>query len=176
MDSESDILIESLTEYRIQGLALKRRNSKDCIMAMKFGLLYNDRNCPDMEANIFTRFLKKYPTIETSGKDQIVFPSDHVPSSFQEPNTYDNYMHTDFINPIRPISHSYDGSNVIFMFIIPLRGEISRGWLWVSITQRQLMMSAPNLRICLMEVLTRRDLFAQNYTATYVDREGKFDI
>ena len=87
LDLDSFILRERLTEYRIPGLALKRRNYKDRIMVMKLNILRNERNCPDMESDIFTCFLEKYVTTETSGKYQIVFPSGYVPSAVQEPHT-----------------------------------------------------------------------------------------
>ena len=83
-------------------------------MAMELDLLLNKRKFPDMEADIFIRFLEKDNTAETSGKYQIFFPSDYVSSAVQDPNTYDKLIQTDFINPIHPISHSDDGSNVIF--------------------------------------------------------------
>ena len=56
------------------------------------------------------------------GGKQIIFPSDYVNSDVQEPNTYENWMHTDFINPIHPISHCDDGSNVIFDVYYTFKG------------------------------------------------------
>ena len=77
-----------------------------------------------MEAEVFTRFLEN-PTIDTSGKDQTVFPSDYVPSDVQGKKTYDNCMHTDFINTIHPISYKNDGSNIIF--------DVYQTFKWVDI-------------------------------------------
>ena len=105
---------ERLTEYMRLGLVLKRRDSKDRIISMKLDILRIKISCIDMEANVFTHFLEKDPTIETSGKYRTVFSSDYVPSAVQEPNIYGNFMRTYFINPIHTTSHSDDGSNVTF--------------------------------------------------------------
>ena len=64
LDLESDILIGRLTEYRRPGLAIKRQNFKDFIMAMKLDLLCNERNCPDMKSDVFTRFFERDPKLK----------------------------------------------------------------------------------------------------------------
>ena len=64
LDLDSDILIGRLTEYRRPGLAIKRQNFKDFIMAMKLDLLCNERNCPDMKSDVFTRFFERDPKLK----------------------------------------------------------------------------------------------------------------
>ena len=54
-------------------------------MVMKLDILRNERNCPDMEADVFNCFIENDPTIETSGKEKIGVRSDYVPSAVQEP-------------------------------------------------------------------------------------------
>ena len=98
----------------------------------------------------------KNPTLETSGKHQRFFPSNYMTSVVQEPNTYDNCMHTKFINPIHPIRYSDDGLNVIFDFIRNLMEKVSRVWLWILMTQQQMMMSEPKLRRCFIEGLNQQ--------------------
>ena len=76
-----------------------------------------------VDSNVFTGFIEKDPTIEISIKYHIVFPSNYVPSAVHEPNTYDNCMHTYFINPIYSIRNIDDGSNVIFDVYQTFKGE-----------------------------------------------------
>ena len=45
-----------------------------------------------------------------------------MPSAVQEPYTYDNCIHTDFINPVHTIIHSAYGSNVIFDVYYTFKG------------------------------------------------------
>ena len=54
-------------------------------MVMKLDILRNERNCPDMEADVFNCFIENDPTIEASGKEKIGVRSDYVPSAVQEP-------------------------------------------------------------------------------------------
>ena len=96
--------------------------------------------------------------LKHQGGKQIIFPSDYVPSAVQEPDTYENWMHTDFIIPIHPISHCDDGSNIIFDIYHTFKGEVSCGWVCISMTQKQPMISAPKVSRWLVEWLIQRAL------------------
>ena len=150
-------------------------------MAMKPGLLCHERNFPDINSDVFTCFLEKYPTIKTLRKYQIVFCSDYSTSSVQEPNTYDNCMHTYFINTIYPISYSNDGSNGIVDVCRTFKGrDIS----WVAVDLNEPMKTG-DIWTKIKEVPYRKidttvsvtaPWSAPDYTATCVDGEVKVNI
>ena len=104
-----------------------------------------------------------------------------MPSDVKEPDTYDNCIHTDFINPIHPISHSNDGSHIIFdvyrtfkggdisQVVVDFNDPITIDDVYTKIEEVTYIIMYPMVSIT-------APWSALHYTATCVDGESKVYI